>query len=157
MSNLPSLYIYLFTIPLLLFQSSTSLNEYSNPDYLWTMDSPEEIKEYGNDRTGAIFEFNHDKVLIGKRSVEVIPSGTANDTKLSLPLKGDRLKKWIGNDKMAFNIYLPEDNYVNPSNFFLGMANVTGGSWSWVHGTHWEQSELSSGWNTITYTLNDSM
>ena len=149
--------LYQLSFIILFLLSTVESDERNDSTYLWTMDTPEEIREYGNDRTGAIFEFNHDNVLIGHSSVEVIPAGTANDTKLSLPLRGERLKKWIGNDKMAFNIYLPEDNYVNPSNFFLGMANVTGGSWSWVHGTHWDESELNSGWNTITYTLNDSM
>lgn len=150
-------FINLLSFLLLLFLAQTDQTDQDSTSYLWTMDTSEEIREYGNDRTGAIFEFNHDKVLIGNRSVEVIPSGSANDTKLSLPLRGERLEKWIGNDKMAFNIFLPEDNHVNPTHFFLGMADVTGGNWSWVHGTNWDETELIDGWNTITYTLNDSM
>ncbi len=148
---------YLFVIFLFFYITSVDKPDYQDSSYLWTMDTPEEILDYGNDRTGAVFKFNNSTYLIGNRSVEVFPSGGADDTKLSLPLKGERLQKWIGHDRMAFNIYLPEDNYVNPTNFFLGMADITGGSWSWVHGTHWDQTELGVGWNQIAYSLNDSM
>tara|TARA_R100001143_G_C3361063_1_gene135830 strand:- start:14076 stop:14663 length:588 start_codon:yes stop_codon:yes gene_type:complete len=149
--------IILLSLLHFLFLFKTDLPDQDTTSYLWTMDSQEEISDYGNDRTGAIFELNQNTVLIGNSSVEVIPSGSADDTKLSLPLRGERLDKWVGNDKMALNIYLPEENHVNPTHFFLGLADVTDGNWSWVHGTYWDEIELKDGWNSITYTLSDSM
>jgi len=144
-----------FILAVYLFSFDISDDKYST--YLWTMDTVEEIQNYGNDRTGAIFKFNDSTYMIGDRSVEVFPSGSADDTKLSLPLNGNRLKNWIGNDKMGFNIYLPDSNFIHPTNFFLGMADITGGNWSWVNGIYWDEADLSAGWNQITYSLSDSM
>lgn len=126
-------------------------------DYLWSMDSMSDLKTFGNDRTGAEFELNFSHYVAGSASLEITPSGSAEDTKISLPLNNERLRQWIGHDKMQFQIFLPDHNVVNPSNFFLGMADVTAGSWSWVHGLHWNPSELTTGWNTVTFSLNEAM
>ncbi|GEM_PF-3715124 len=126
-------------------------------DYLWTMDTEEELATYDNDRTGAIFKLNSNHFKTGKASVEVVPSGSSDDTNLALPLNGKRLSSWIDSDSVGINVYLPEENYINPDHFFLGMADVTGGGWSWVDGTNWNENELHDGWNKIWYNLPDSM
>ena len=124
---------------------------------LWNMNLASDLETFGNDRTGAEFEFSDAHYITASSSLKIIPSGSADDTKLSIPLSGERLGRWIGHEKMQFHIYLPEANRVNPSNFFLGMANVTSGSWSWVHGLHWNESDLAYGWNQITFSLPETM
>ena len=48
------------------------------------------------------------------------PSGSAEETKLVLDLAGDALEEWIGKDELILDIYLPPENKLNPSAFFLG-------------------------------------
>lgn len=127
------------------------------PDYLYTMDSQEEVADYDNDGTGARFELSENVHRIGGNSVRVIPSGSADETKLALPLEGNRLQQWLGREGAAIHVYLPETNQLNPDHFFLGMSDETGGDWSWVEGTFWEEEELSTGWNKIRFSLPDEM
>lgn len=123
--------------------------------YLWAMDDEDEVKGYENDNTGARFELSDEVVRQGKRSVKVIPSGEAPETKLALDLRGERLKLWIGNDEMVLNVYLPERNAINPTMFFLGMADVTKG-WEWVDGV-FSSTSVKPGWNEIRYPLSEKM
>jgi hypothetical protein len=126
-------------------------------DYIWEMKSEEEISEFGNDGSGAAFELYDQNAIVSNRSVKVIPSGSADETKLSLPLSGERLQNWIGQKQMALNVYLPSENYLNPDHYFLGMADVTDGDWSWIDGTTWDAKDLEPGWNQIIYTLPEPM
>lgn len=142
-----------------MFSSATiQSDKMSSESYnLWDMNIASDLETFGNDRTGAEFEFSEAQYITASSSLKIIPSGSADDTKLSIPLSGERLGRWIGHEKMQFHIYLPETNRVNPSSFFLGMANVTSGSWSWVHGLHWNESDLAYGWNQVTFNLPESM
>lgn len=123
--------------------------------YLWSMDTPEEVATYGNDNTGATFQLNSTPVLQGTHSVAVIPNGQAQETKLALSLDGDRLAMWKGHKEVVLNVYLPPENALNPTMFFLGMADVTG-QWTWVGGV-FSQTATKPGWNEVRYVLADNM
>lgn len=123
--------------------------------YLWTMDAMGEVFSYKNDNTGAKFKLDDKYVIQGQRSVAVTPGGSAVETKLALPLDGDRLAAWIGNDAVVVNVYLPAENKLNPSKFFLGMADVTT-DWAWVEGT-FSNTEVKAGWNQVRFDLPEPM
>ena len=125
--------------------------------YLWTMDSAEEIDSFGNDGSGAQFALYEGQAVTGNASLQVIPSGSSEETKIALPLHGEKLDHWKGKETVQLRIYLAENNHLNPDHFFMGMADVTGGEWSWQGGTTWDVAELKSGWNEITYTLPEDM
>lgn len=124
-------------------------------DWLWTMDDEAELAGYENDNTGAVFELESRIVYQGTHSVAVIPDGKAVETKLALDLVGERLERWIGQREIVLNIYLPPENELNPTMFFLGMADVSDG-WAWVGGVFADvKPEL--GWNRVTYALPNEM
>ncbi len=126
-------------------------------DYVWYMDTSEEISSFGNDGSGAQFALYEDNAVAGTASMQVIPSGSSGETKVALPLDGEKLSRWAGHEKVQIRIYRPENNHLNPEHFFMGMADVTGGEWSWQGGITWDESELEPGWNEITYTLSEDM
>ncbi|MBE3576320.1 MAG: hypothetical protein IMX00_01255 [Limnochordales bacterium] len=123
--------------------------------YLWTMDTLGEVFSYKDDNTGARFKLSDQYVIQGQRSVSVIPSGSAIETKLAIPLDGERLAAWIGSDAVIINIYLPPENKLNPSKFFLGMADVTT-DWAWVEGT-FSSTVVKAGWNQVRFDLPEPM
>ena len=124
-------------------------------DWLWTMDDESEVAGYENDNTGAVFELEPGIVCQGTRSVAVIPDGKAVETKLALDLVGERLERWIGQREIVLNTYLPPENELNPTMFFLGMADLSDG-WAWVGGVFADITP-EPGWNRVIYTLPDEM
>ena len=129
----------------------------STDSYLWQMDSLEEIKSFGHDGSGAVFEIYNEKSVSGTASMQVIPSGSSGETKIALPLQGEKVSQWLGHQEVQLRIYRPESNHLNPGHFFMGMSDVTGGSWNWKGGTTWNVIELQPGWNEITYSLPEGM
>lgn len=130
--------------------------EYDTDAYLWSMADESEVYEYANDGSGAQFTLVEDNQRLGGHKVEVMPAGNADQTAIELELKGERLEKWINQPKVEVNLYRPSENNLNPTDFFLGMADETDG-WNWVDGTHWVETELATGWNTISFELPDNM
>lgn len=120
-------------------------------DWLWAMDDEAELAGYENDNTGAKFELESKIVCQGTHSVAVIPDGKAIETKLALDLEGERLQRWIGQNEVIMNIYLPPENEFNPTMFFLGMADLSSG-WEWVGGVFADVDPVL-GWNLVEYTL----
>ncbi len=129
----------------------------ADSSYVWYMDSAEEIRSFGNDGSGAQFVLYEENAVAGNASMRVIPSGSSGETKVALPLHGEKLNRWTGHEKVQVRIYRPENNHLNPEHFFMGMADVTGGEWSWQGGINGDASELKPGWNEITYTLTEDM
>ncbi len=123
--------------------------------YLWEMEQEDELSGYSNDNTGAQFSLSNQKVFQGNWAVKVLPNGEAIETKLALNLAGQRLANWSGKEELILHIYLPADNQLNPTGFFLGMADVTG-DWNWVDGV-FSESEVQAGWNEIGYSLSEKM
>lgn len=124
-------------------------------NWLWTMEDEAELAGYDNDNTGARFELESGIVCQGLRSAQVIPDGKAVETKLALDLAGERLERWIGQREVVLNIYLPPENELNPTMFFLGMADLSNG-WDWVGGI-FAEADLELGWNRVTYPLPEEM
>lgn len=124
---------------------------------LWPLSSRKEAASLGHDGSGARFSPNYHIYQHNGASMKVMPSGAAEETKISVRLDHERLQKWIGHKQLTLMIYLPEESSVPPQDLFLGMADVTGGRWNWVDGTHFEQTTLSDGWNEVTFNLPDTM
>lgn len=125
---------------------------------LYGMDKAEEVAVLDNDKTGATFKLAE---AGGRKAVQIMPSGKALETKMAFPLKGEQLKVWAGNNpvQLTVNLFLPEGTKLPPNKFFLGMADATGGNWSWVDGI-WSTPDpvnLKAGWNTIVYNTSKAM
>ncbi|MDK2946362.1 MAG: hypothetical protein PWQ85_1141 [Geotoga sp.] len=123
--------------------------------YIWTMDSLEEIKTFSNDNTGATFEFTKDYAAQGIGSMKITPNGKAIETKVAINMSGEKLKSWIGKNKVSLNVFVPEDPNVKLSMFFLGMADVTK-DWQWVGGI-FSEDKVNPGWNKVSFKLPKEM
>ncbi len=130
--------------------------DFDTDSYLWSMADETEVNEYANDGSGAQFSLVEDNQRLGGHKVEVIPSGSSDQTALELELTGERLEKWINQKKVEVNVYRPSENTLNPTDFFVGMADETDG-WDWIDGISWIQADLESGWNTISFELPEHM
>ncbi|HHV56061.1 MAG TPA: hypothetical protein GXX55_11560 [Firmicutes bacterium] len=119
--------------------------------WIWTMDSETEIGTFHNDNTGARFELSDRVKIQGTHSMKVIPSGNSAETKVALPLERERVAAWAEGGIVYLNVYLPPENRLNSTMYFLGMADVTSG-WSWVGGV-FSETKVHPGWNEIRYEL----
>lgn len=124
-------------------------------NYIWTMDSEEEIKTFDNDRTGAIFELNNEFVIQGDASMKIIPSGKSDETKVAMPIPKDKIEIWNKGNKITMNVYIPPEMKNKPQMFFLGMADVTR-DWRWVGGV-FSNTKPTDGWNAINFDLAGEM
>jgi len=121
-------------------------------NYVFPMETVEEISRYHNDNTGAVFELSKEYVSQGLRSLRVIPNGEALETKIAMPLEGENVERWIEGGKVYMHVYVPHEMKVIPTMYFLGMADVTEG-WSWVGGVFTETKDVGRGWNKIAFEV----
>jgi hypothetical protein len=122
----------------------------------WLVWENKEIASLSNDNTGASFTLSGEvQTADGLESLEVSPSGSAEETKLALAVSGADLEAWTVQEQLTLDVYLPEENSINPNAFFLGMAEL-GGTWTWVDGVFGD-APLNSGWNEVVYTLSSPM
>jgi hypothetical protein len=122
----------------------------------WLVWENKDIASLSNDNTGTSFALSGDvQTADGLESLEVTPSGSAEETKLALAVNGADLEVWTGQEQLTLEVYLPEENAMNPNAFFLGMADV-GGNWTWLDGVFGD-AQLRSGWNQVVYTLSSPM
>lgn len=124
-------------------------------NYIWGMDSEEEIKAFDNDRTGAIFEVDKEFVIQGEASMRVIPSGKSDETKVAMPIPKEKIETWNKGNRIIMNVYIPPEMKHKPEMFFLGMADVTK-EWRWVGGV-FSRTKPTDGWNAITFELAGEM
>lgn len=122
---------------------------------LWDMENEADIAGFTNDNTGSVFALSTDVAVDGTHSLRLTPSGQALETKLSLPLEGERLARWQGADTLVVQVYLAENSSLLPTMYFLGMADVTG-DWSWVDGV-FAQVTPHPGWNEVRFKLSPPM
>jgi hypothetical protein len=119
---------------------------------LWPAWENKDIANLSSDNTGSSFSLSSDvRTTDASPSLQVIPSGTAQETKLALTLSGTDLQAWGVSNQLTLEIYLPEENSLNPNTFFMGLADV-GGEWTWLDGVFGD-AELTTGWNQIVFTL----
>lgn len=120
---------------------------------IWAAWAAKDISRIGDDNSGSRVEAAQQN---GKAALRVLPSGTAAETKLSLPLKGADLSDWAQAEQLLLEVLLPESNTLNPNKFFVGMADVTGGEFNWVAGI-FGRLEAGTDWATVSYSIDPAM
>lgn len=123
--------------------------------YIFTMDSQEEIDGFSNDSTGAALLLNSEIVKQGTGSLEVSPGGFSEETKIAIDLIGDKIDLWNQNDEISMNIYIPKENKLKPTMFFMGIADTTEG-YVWLDGGM-SSTPQKTGWNAFRFVLNEKM
>lgn len=124
--------------------------------YIWSMDSEEEIAAFDDDQTGAVFELSTEEFLLGDVSMKVIPSGEAEETKIAMEIPQNKILYWSRGNMITLNIYVPQENELAPTMFFLGMADLTT-DWEWVGGVFSEDTVEPGTWATVAFELVGSM
>ncbi len=110
----------------------------------------------GDDNTGTDFAQSSDILTpAGSPSLQIIPSGTAEETKLAFPVSGANLSDWITYGQVELEVYLPPENALNPNRVFMGMGDITG-EWAWAGGT-WGEFQGDSGWTRAVFLLDPQM
>ncbi len=112
-----------------------------------------DVSTIGDDNTGSSVTMIE---MDGAAALMVTPGGSSDETKLAIPFTGAELADWVGANALALEVYLPEDNALNPNRFFLGMADVTGGGFTWMAGV-FSDTPAQPGWNTLSYPLDGAM
>ncbi len=123
---------------------------------VWAAWENKDISTLGDDNSGSSFAFSEDVLSpSGAPTLQVTPGGSAEETKLAFPVSGADLQEWATHRQVALDVYLPEENALNPNRFFMGMADV-GGEWTWVGGV-FSETQAQAGWNEVVYTPDAAM
>ncbi len=120
---------------------------------VWTAWENKDITTIGDDNTGSRVAMAD---VDGVPAMMVTPGGSAEETKLAVPMLGADLADWANYTHLELQVYLPEGNALNPNRFFLGMADVTGGEFAWIAGV-FSDTAAQTGWNTVVYPLDPAM
>ncbi len=122
---------------------------------LWEAWEAKDIGAIGDDNSGSSFALS-DEVMTpaGRPVLQVTPSGEALETKLALDFSGEGMMAWAGGD-LLLEVYLPPENDLSPTHFFLGLADVTG-EWQWVDGV-FSETAAQPGWNRVRFPLSATM
>lgn len=138
----------------LLLLSVTPLGLTAQPDpFFWSAWENKDIAALDDDNSGATFAASE---IDGEPVLMVTPGGSADETKLALPVTGAELPNFATHSQVVLDMYLPETNALNPNTFFMGMADVTGGGFTWIAGI-FSGSEVEMGWNHVIWTLHPAM
>lgn len=125
-------------------------------ELLWAAWESKDIGALGDDNSGSTFALSEEvRSPAGNPTLQVTPSGTAEETKIAFPVTGAGLADWAAYSQIALEVYLPEDNALNPNKFFMGMADVTG-EFAWVGGI-FSETTAQPGWNRVVYTPEPGM
>jgi len=126
------------------------------PAERWALWENKEVSTLSNDNTGAQFALSHDvKTTDGLPTLQVMPSGTADETKLALTVSGADLQGWSTHSQVTLEVYVPEGNTSTPNAFFMGMADVSA-QWAWIDGV-FGAANIAAGWNTVMFTPSAAM
>lgn len=124
--------------------------------YVFPMETEEELARYNNDNTGATFKLSDRYVAQGLKSMKIMPSGKAIETKVALPLEGKNVERWSQGNRVNMSVYIPSEMKVIPTMYFLGMADVTT-KWKWVGGVFTDVKNVDKGWNRISFEIAGDM
>lgn len=123
---------------------------------MWPVWEDKDLSALGDDNTGSTWALSEDvQTPGGSAALQVTPSGTSEETKLAFPVSGADLQDWVTHREVALEVYLPEENALNPNRFFMGMAD-TGGEFIWVGGV-FSETEAQPGWNQIVFVPDSAM
>lgn len=123
---------------------------------MWPAWEEKDLSALGDDNTGSTWALSEDvQTPGGSAALQVTPSGTSEETKLAFPVSGADLQDWVTHREVALEVYLPEENTLNPNRFFMGMAD-TGGEFIWVGGV-FSETEAQPGWNQIVFVPDSAM
>ncbi|MFN8528563.1 MAG: glucoamylase family protein [Anaerolineae bacterium] len=141
-----------------IFMASVSLNfshrvSAQADTLLWSAWENKDISTIGDDNTGSSVESAD---IEGVAALRVTPGGASDETKVSVPFTGSDLVDWALYTHLELQVYLPESNTLNANNFFLGMADVTGGNFTWLAGV-FSDTTPQPGWNTVSFPFHPSM
>ncbi|MBL8160362.1 MAG: hypothetical protein JNJ61_00135 [Anaerolineae bacterium] len=140
----------------LTFSALLSVSFAQEGDTLWQAWEGKDINTLSGDNTGSTFALSAEiQTPDGAAALQVKPSGTAQETKLAFPIDGAALQAWNSYEQIQLDVYLPETNALNANQFFLGMAEVTGG-WVWVDGV-FGTAQGDTGWTQVIYTPSAGM
>jgi hypothetical protein len=116
-----------------------------------------DVADLGDDNSGSSFALSGDlETPGGAAALQVTPSGSSDETKLAFPVTGEALADWANADQVAVEVYLPEENELNPDTFFLGLGDVTG-EFAWKGGVFNDAVDVLPGWNTVSFTPDAGM
>ena len=111
-----------------------------------------DIAALSNDNTGATFALDSTVMTpAGNPSVRVTPSGDAAETKVAFTAPGSAFALWNTREAVELEVYIPPENTLPPTDFFLGVADTSAG-FTWLGGL-FSETEVSSGWNRVRITL----
>ncbi len=123
---------------------------------LWPAWEDKDLTTLTADNSGATFAMSSDvPTPTGSPSLQVLPGGTSDETRLAFPISGTALQDWTTFTQLQLDVYRLATNALNANRFFLGMADVTDG-WSWVDGV-FGTTQGEAGWMQVSYTLSAAM
>lgn len=110
----------------------------------------------GDDNTGTDFAQSQDVLSpSGSPALQIIPTGSAEETKLSFPVSGTNLQDWITHGQVELEIHQPPENAITVNRIFMGLADITG-EWTWVGGNFGELQDKAD-WARIVFVLDPLM
>lgn len=123
---------------------------------LWNFETSEEVEKFDNDGTDATLEYNTAIFAEGNGAIKVTPSGTAPETKIAAELDSAKINAWNQSRNLVLDLYMEQGMDPAINIVFLGIADVTGGSWSWVDGTFCSIAGSKMGnWNKCILDLSE--
>lgn len=123
---------------------------------LWNFETEDEVEKFDNDSTGATIEYNTEIVAEGKGAIKVTPSGTAGETKIAAVLDKAKINAWNASDNFVLKLYMEQGMDPVIDFVFLGIADITGDSWSWMDGTFYNITAPKMGkWNQCVLDLSE--
>jgi hypothetical protein len=123
---------------------------------LWQAWETKDVSTLTDDNSGSTFELSDDILSSADTpTLQVIPSGTSEETKIAFPVGGADLLEWNAYEQIQLEVYLPQTNALNANRFFLGMADVTN-TWTWVDGV-FGAAQGENGWIQVIYTPTSAM
>jgi len=132
-------------------EATTPAPDAGGESALWEAWENKDITTITDDNSGSTFAESSDVLSpAGNSTLEVTPNGESLETKLAVPLTGADLAGWETAAEVVFEVYLPEDNALNATRFFMGLAETTT-EWTWVGGI-FSETEAQPGWNEISFT-----
>lgn len=148
--------IILVMLLITLSSSLTAVAQEDEPGAPWDAWAALDVSAIDDDNSGSVTTLSTDvSTPDGTPAWQVVPSGSADETKLAISFAGTDLEAWASASQLVLDVYLPQTNALNPNSFFLGLADVTDG-FAWLGGV-FGQADAVPGWNRVIFTVDASM